>query len=157
MMLGATKGDPVEWMRDALGGKDTTSFSEDIGCCLVLATGDFPHGNLTKQEVAGIPIYGVTRGTRQHIHPQGVQLMKLPDSGKEGKGVVEREMWATSGDYVAVINGFGNSVSQATKRAYSTIEKLHLANPIVRDDIGETLKKQLPELHAMGYAAACAY
>jgi phosphoribosylamine-glycine ligase len=83
--------------------------------------------------------------------------MKLPDSGKEGKGVVEREMWATSGDYVAVINGFGNSVSQATKRAYSTIEKLHLANPIVRDDIGETLKKQLPELHAMGYAAACAY
>ena len=31
MMLGATEGDPVMWMKDALEGKDTTSFKEDIG------------------------------------------------------------------------------------------------------------------------------
>ena len=66
-------------------------------------------------------------------------------------------MWATSGDYVAVITGFGKSVSQAAKRAYGTVEKLHVANPIVRDDVGEGLKEQLPKLHALGYAEHCQY
>lgn len=157
MMLGATKGDPVEWMKDALDGKDTTTFSEDIGCCLVLAHGDFPHGNFTKKQVSGVPIYGVTKGTTMHIHPQAVQMMKLPDSGPDGKGLVERDMWATAGDYVAVITGYGSSVSQAAKRAYGTVEKLHVANPIVRDDVGEGLQEQLPKLHALGYALHCHY
>jgi phosphoribosylamine--glycine ligase len=156
MMLGATKGDPVAWMRDALDGKDTTSFREDIGCCLVLAHGDFPYGNMDKEQVSGVPIYGITRGTAQHVHPQAVQLMPLPDTTADGK-IRERPMWATAGDYVAVIDGFGNSVKQATKRAYSTVEKLHVANPIVRDDIGEKLKEQLPALHAHGYATHCVY
>jgi phosphoribosylamine-glycine ligase len=157
MMLGATKGDPVEWMRDALQGKDTTTFSEDIGCCLVLAHGDFPHGNFTKKQVSGVPVYGVTKGTAIHVHPQAVQIMKLPDQGPDGKGIVEREMWATAGDYVAVITGYGASVSQAAKRAYGTVEKLHVANPIVRDDVGEELRTQLPALHALGYALHCQY
>ena len=156
MMLGATKGDPVVWMRDALDGKDTTTFSEDIGCCLILAHGDFPHGNFTKKQVAGVPVYGVTRGTLPHLHPQAVQLMTLPAMITEDK-VKDKEMWATAGDYVAVIDGFGKSVSQAAKRAYSTVEKLHIANPIVRDDVGEALEHQLPKLHAMGYATHCNY
>jgi hypothetical protein len=58
------EGDPIEWMKDALDGKDSTSFKEDIGVCVVIAHGDFPHGNFTKREVSGVPIYGVTKGTR---------------------------------------------------------------------------------------------
>jgi phosphoribosylamine-glycine ligase len=157
MMLGATKGDPISWMKDALDGKDTTTFSEDIGCCLILAHGDFPHGNFTKAEVSGVPIYGITRGVQQHVHPQAVQLMTLPDSGPDGKGIKEREMWATAGDYVAVITGYGANVRQAARRAYGTVDKLHVANPIVRDDVGEGLKDQLPALHAMGYAEHANY
>jgi phosphoribosylamine--glycine ligase len=157
MMLGATKGDPVEWMRDALQGKDTTSFSEDIGCCLVLAHDHVPHENPDKKAALGVPVYGVTRGTAIHIHPQAAQMMKLPHPGPEGKGVVDKEMWATAGNYVAVINGFGKTVSQATKRAYSTVKKLHVANAIVRDDIGEVLEEQLPELHKLGYATHARY
>jgi len=155
MMLGATKGDPVSWMKDAIDGKDTTSFSEDIGVCLVLAHSDFPHGNAPPEEVNGVPIYGVTRGNLHHIHPQGVQMMKLPDMKDEK--IVEHEMWATSSEYVAVITGFGKNISQASKRAYKTIKQLHVANPIVRDDIGEVLKEQLPELHKLGYATHCQY
>lgn len=152
MMLGATKGDPIKWMKDAIEGKDTTSFSEDIGVCLVLAHGTFPHeGDCTQ----GVPVYGITRGTVQHVHPQNVKRMKLPDT-VDGK-IKEREMWATSGDYVAVITGFGKNVRQASKRAYSTIEKLHVANNIVRDDVGEELETQLPELHKLGYAMHCQY
>jgi phosphoribosylamine--glycine ligase len=157
MMLGAIKGDPVEWMRDALQGKDTTTFSTDIGCCLIMAHGDFPYGNFTKRQTNGVPIYGITKGVQQHVHPQAVQLMPLPDIGPGGKGIVEREMWATAGDYVGVITGYGASVSQATKRAYGTVEKLHVANRIVRDDIGEELKHQLPTLHGQGYAEHCNY
>lgn len=155
MMLGATQDDPISWMKDALDGKDTTSFKEDIGCCLVLAHADFPHGNADKKATSGVPIYGVTAGNRQHIHPQAVQIQKLPDMS--GEKVVDRKMWATAGDYLAVITGFGKDVKQATKRAYKTAEQLHVANPILRDDVGEGLEEQLPKLHAMGYATHCAY
>lgn len=155
MMLGATEGDPVSWMKDALNGKDTTTFAEDIGVCLVMAHADFPHGQSTKTETHGVPIYGVTKGNRHHIHPQAVQMMRLPTDGPNG--VHEKEMWATAGDYVAVITGFGKSVSQAAKRAYGTVKTLQVSNPLVRDDIGETLKSQLPKLHAQGYALHCQY
>lgn len=156
MMLGAIKGDPAQWMLDAMNGKDTTSFSEDIGVCLVLAHADFPHGNAPREVTHGVPIYGVTRGNRPHIHPQAVQILNLPDSDKEGK-IKNSDMWATAGEYVAVITGFGKNVSQATKRAYKTAEELHVANPILRDDIGEELKNQLPKLHSLGYALGCTY
>ena len=150
MMLGSIEGDPASWMKDAIDGKDTTTFKTDIGCCLVLAHADFPHGNATKKETSGVPIYGVTRGNRPHIHPQSVQVMKLHDMN--GDKVEERKMWATSGDYIAVITGFGKTVKQASERAYKTADQLHVANPILRDDIGEGLKEQLPKLHKMGYA-----
>lgn len=150
MMLGATEGDPAQWMIDALNGKDTTSFKEDIGCCLVLAHKDFPHGQATKAEVSGSPIYGVTKGNRKHLHPQNVKLDVAFDMDK-GK-LTRRPIWASSGDYLLVITGFGDSVRQATGRAYKTAKQLHVSNPILRDDIGEDLKHQLPTLHGLGYA-----
>ena len=156
MMLGATKGDPVAWMKDALDGKDSTTFTEDIGCCLVLAHADFPHGQATKNETHGVPIYGVTKGNKKHLHPQAVQVMFLPDA-PPGEPVKNREIWATAGDYVCVITGYGKSVSQAAKRAYGTAEDITVSNPILRDDIGEELKEQLPKLHAQGYALHCNY
>jgi phosphoribosylamine-glycine ligase len=155
MMLGATEGDPVEWMRDALDGKDTTSFKEDIGCCVVLAHGDFPHGNLTKKEVSGVPIYGITKGNKRHLHPQSVKIDELPDMN--GEEIVTRPVWNTSGDYVAVVTGYGKDIQQACTRAYKTVDQLHISNMIVRDDIGEGMEEQLPKLHKMGYALHCEY
>ncbi len=155
MMLGATQGDPIEWMKDALEGKDSTSFKEDIGCCVVLTHADFPHGNATKKEASDVPVYGITKGNKKHIHPQAVKIDVLPDM--EGDKVVRRPVWNTSGDYVAVVTGFGESVKQCTERTYKTIKQLHISNMIVRDDIGEMLAEQLPELHDMGYATHCNY
>ena len=157
MMLGATKGDPVSWMKDALDGKDTTTFSEDIGCCLIVAHADFPHGNAPEEKTHGVPIYGVTKGNKHSLHPQAVQMMALPQPGPGGKGIMERPMWATAGDYVGVVTGYGKSVKQAAKRAYGTIKDIQVSNPIVRDDVGEGLEEQLPELHKMGYALHCNY
>lgn len=155
MMLGATTGDPIAWMRDALDGKDTASFKEDIGCCLVMAHGDFPHGNSTTSEVSNIPVYGVTKGNKKHLHPQAIKIDVLPDM--DGERLTKRPLWNTTGDYAMVITGFGNDVRQATARAYKTAKQLHISNPLLRDDIGEALKEQLPELHNMGYAKHCEY
>jgi phosphoribosylamine-glycine ligase len=155
MMLGATKGDPVAWMKDAVDGKDTTTFSEDIGVCLVLASADFPHDFKDEKDTHGAPIYGVTRGNSKHIHPQYVQQMKQPVM--KGDKLAEESIWSTAGNYNAVITGFGDSVKQAAARAYKTADQLSISNPILRDDIGEMLKEQLPKLHAQGYALHCNY
>lgn len=155
MMLGATKGDPIQWMKDALDGKDTTTFSEDIGVCLVLAHADFPHGNAEECDTCGVPIYGITKGNQRHIHPQSVQMAVQP--AMKGDKVVEEPTWTTAGDYVAVVTGFGKTVDQARRRAYKTMDQIHVSNPIIRDDIGEKMEEQLPKLHEMGYATHCRY
>jgi phosphoribosylamine-glycine ligase len=150
MMLAATEGDPVEWMADALKGKDTTSFKEDIGCCLVLAHGDFPYGNKPREEVTGVPIYGVTKNNKKYLHPQGVKIDVM--TAMHDDKLVDRPTWNTAGDYVMVITGFGKDVKQAAERAYKTAGQLHVSNNVLRDDVGEGMEKQLPELHKLGYA-----
>lgn len=155
MMLGATEGDPVTWMKDALEGKDTTSFKEDIGCCLVLAHGDFPKSKEKAPEYADVPVYGITKGNKKHVHPQGIKIDVLPDM--DGEKLVKRPLWNTASDYAAVVTGFGKSVKQACERAYKTTKQLHISNMVVRDDIGEDLKEKLPQLHKLGYATHCNY
>jgi phosphoribosylamine-glycine ligase len=155
MMIAATKGDPIQWMIDAKNGKDTTSFSEDIGCCLVLTHGDFPHGNKDRQDVTGVPIYGVTKGNKKYLHPQGVKIDIMHDM--EGDKIVERPLWNSAGDYLAVVTGFGNCVKQAAERTYKTAKQLHVSNMQLRDDVGEGMEEQLPELHKFGYATHFTY
>ena len=155
MMLGAIEGDPVTWIADAMNGKDTTSFRQDIGCCLVLAHGDFPRQEMPLEEVQNLPIYGITRGNKKHLHPQSVKIDVMPDM--DGDKVVRRPVWNTTERYALVVTGFGRDVKQASERAYKTMDQLHLANPIVRNDVGEDLQEKLPQLHKMGYALHCSY
>lgn len=149
LMLGAITGDPVQWMLDALHGKDTTSFKEDIGCILVLGHKGFPNHDSTIEEVSNVPVYGVTRGNKKHLHPYGIKINPLKDD--DGGKTVERPLWNTSESCALSVTGFGNSVKQATTRAYKTAEKLHISDMVLRDDIGEKLEKELPEFHKFGY------
>jgi phosphoribosylamine-glycine ligase len=58
----------------------------------------------------------------------------------------------TAVDYVLVVTGPGAKLSEAARNAYTTLKKLDVpAGPLLRDDIGRKLKKQLPKLHALGY------
>lgn len=155
MMLGATSGDPVQWMADAIDGKDSTSFIEDIGVCVVLAQPDFPYGNCGHDETCDTPIFGVSKGNNRHVHPQAVKMAPVPVV-KDNR-VEDKPMWVSAGDYLAVVTGFGKSVSQASRRAYKTVGQIQISNCIVRDDIGECLKQSLPKLHDMGYADHCEY
>jgi len=75
----------------------------------------------------------------------------------DGATVVTRDIWCTTGDYLAVVTGMGKSVKKATARAYDTIKELHVPNLMYRDDIGESLQASLPTLQASGYATEFNY
>lgn len=154
-MLGTIKGDPAQWMVDAMNGKDTTSFHEEINTCLVVTQPDFPYGKSDPVKTAGVPIYGVTKGNKKHLHPQAVKINVMADM--DGSKMVERPIWNTCGDYNLVITGYGKDVRQSADRAYKTARQLHISNMLLRDDIGEDLEKQLPELHKLGYATHFEY
>ena len=155
IMMAEHRGDPVEWMLDACNGDDTLDVSTDIAVGIVIAQPDYPYSHLTKKETTDIPIYGVSAKNMKYIQPQCVKMAKLSDM--DGDKVVEREIWATAGDYLAVVTGMGKTVSQACERAYATVKEIDVPDMIYRDDIGEKLSEEIPELQKMGYATEFKY
>jgi phosphoribosylamine-glycine ligase len=155
IMLAEHRGDPCEWMRDACRGEDTLEVSMDVAVGVVLAQPDYPYSNLTKAETADVPIYGVSPKNQRYLQPQSVKIARLPDM--EGDKVVEREIWATAGDYLAVVTGTGKTVKQACERAYDTVGEIDVPDLIYRDDIGEKLEEEIPTLQAFGYAQEFTY
>jgi len=155
IMLATHKGDPVQWMLDACNGKDTMDVSTAIACGIVVAQPDYPYSDRTKKETLDIPFYGVTPKNRRFIAPQSIRMAKMPDM--DGDKIVMKDMWASCGDYLAVVTGTGKSVKQATERAYKVIEDIHVPDLMWRDDIGEKLEKEIPELQKHGYATEFTY
>lgn len=155
IMVATHKGDPVEWMRDALEGEDTLDVSTAIAAGVVVAQPDYPYSNATHRETQDIPIYGVTDKNRRFIHAQGVKLATMPVM--DGEKVTQKECWVSASDYLCVVTGTGSSVSQACERAYATVKELHVPDMIYRDDIGEKLREELPTLHRQGFAQEFEY
>ena len=150
IMLAEHRGDPVEWMLSACNGDDTMDCSLDHAVGIVLAQPDYPNSKLTKAETDNIPIYGVSAKNQRYIQPQSVKYSKLPDM--DGEKVVEKDIWASTGDYLAVVTGTGKTVKQACERAYNTVKEISVPDLMWRDDIGEKLEKEIPELQKHGYA-----
>jgi len=149
------KGDPAQWMLDAMRGKDTLTVNEEIALGVVVWSADFPNSAMKPEDVNGIPIYGVTKKNDKYIQPQYVKIEKMPDM--DGEHVVERPSWVTAGNYNAVVTGKGKTVMQAAKRAYDTLGEMSIKDMGYRDDIGEGLKDSLPKLQALGYAKEFVY
>jgi phosphoribosylamine---glycine ligase len=155
IMLATHKGDPVQWMLDACKGEDTLKASTAISVGVVLAQPDYPYSKLTKTETLDIPIYGITEENKRFVAPQSVKMAPLPQM-IDGE-VVTQEMWATCGDYIAVVTGTGKSVKVACERAYKTIKDIHVPDMMYRDDIGEKLEEMIPEIQKHGYATEFVY
>lgn len=155
IMCAAHQGDPVEWMKDAVEGKDTLKVSTAIACGIVVAQPDYPYSKFTHAETLDIPIYGVTDRNKRFLWPQSVKMATLPQM-KDGK-VVEEPMWATCGDYLLVATGLGKSVKQSAAKAYRVVKELEIPNMIYRDDVGEKLQKELPQLQEHGFAEEFTY
>jgi phosphoribosylamine--glycine ligase len=155
IMLAEHKGDPAQWMLDACNGKDTLQVSPQVACGVVVAIPDYPYSNKTTAERSDIPVYGITDKNLQHIAPQGIKLAKQPTMN--GNKVVDKDIWTTADDYLLIATGLGKTVKRACDRAYTTVKQIHVADMMYRDDIGERLEKQLPKLHALGYATEMDY
>lgn len=155
IMWATHKGDPAQWMLDACEGEDTLEVDYSVAVGVVLAQPDYPYSERGKPETLDIPIYGPTPGNRKFVHPQSVKMAKLPVM--KGDQVAEKRIWATCGDYVAVVTGTGKSISQAAKRAYRVIGEVQIPDMMYRDDIGERLEDQLKTLHAHGFATEFQY
>ena len=139
-------GDPLTWMADALQGKDTLEVSTEVAVGVVIAIPEFPYTKAVNYNAVGQPVYGITDDNWDHLHPSSVMLGKGVDNLKE------QDMFVTSGEYVMVVSGLGETVRKARKDAYKTVEQISLPNMIVRDDVGERLEDNLPKLHEYGFA-----
>jgi phosphoribosylamine--glycine ligase len=147
-------GDPLLWMIDLMNGSDTLEVSEQVAIGYVLTQPEYPYTTDKNARSVGNPVYGITDENWEHLHP--ADMMK-------GKGIdmkehpVEQDMFLTSGEYVMVISGLGETVRKAQKDARKVIDEIRVADGLLRDDIGEELEEQLPRLHAQGYALTMEY
>jgi phosphoribosylamine--glycine ligase len=146
------RGDPAQWMLDAMNGKDTFRPSEDVALGIVIAMPDFPYSRLTKKECYGYPVYGMDKpNIRKHIHPAEMAWDVAPT--EENGKIVRKPMLVSAGDYVLVVSGTGEDVKSAQEACYGVVEKIELPNsPMYRTDIGDRVIKQLPELQKLGFA-----
>jgi phosphoribosylamine--glycine ligase len=149
IMWATHKGDPVEWMLNAYEGEDTLEVDYSIAAGVVLQLEP-----REPKELIDIPVT-VETPARKFVHPQSVKMAKLP--AMKGEEIVDKKMWATAGDYVAVVTGTGKTVRQACDRMYKAVDQVHVPDLGWRDDIGEKLEKELTELQAHGYATEFKY
>lgn len=144
------QGDCVSWLKDLWDGIDSRNFQVGpIAIGVVMSVPDYPYSHLTKKDVAGVPVYGITDEFRPHVHPCEMMRTRAPDP-ETLKPVM---MPATAGDYVLVMSATGETVKQAQATAYRRLKTLIVPNsPMYRTDIGDRLRKQLPKLQSHGFA-----
>jgi phosphoribosylamine--glycine ligase len=148
--------DPIQWQLDLLNGKDTIEAIEgEICISVVVALPDFPYSKITNKDLCGIPIRGAE--DMNHIHLSEVMIGKAPTM--VGDKVVDLPGYVTCGDYTMVVTGTGMSITAARRSAYNAVDKVKIPNnPFWRLDIGAgRMKRQLPELHKLGYARGLEY
>jgi phosphoribosylamine---glycine ligase len=152
IMLTQHAGDPVLWKSAAIEGGDklTAIASKRPAVGVVIAGFDFPVSKLRPEETEGVPIFGVTKQNSAHIHPQYVSIDLATDM--QGEDMIDRPMWVTAGDYLAVVVGQGRTVKEAAEQAFKIVHELHVPNMIVREDCGHCAEDTLDELHKAGFA-----
>jgi phosphoribosylamine--glycine ligase len=151
------EGDSIEWLMDLANGKDARNRRlDEVAVGVVLSIPDYPYSRLTGRDVEEIPVYNVPLVPHQDYHPCQMMLGTAPI--KKGGTISTQPCLVTAGDYIMTVTGTGETVLQAKKAAYKAIKKVEIPNSLMyRTDISNRLKKQLPQLQAMGYATGMSY
>lgn len=144
--LSLHSGDPVEFLAGVASGKPPkTRALDEVAVGVVLALPPYPFGHEKTEEVVGVPVWGVTAGIEDALHPVMVQIDR-------------NDQLATAGSYVLVSTGTGKTVVEARRGAYRVMDRLTVpASPFWRNDIGGRLRAQLPKVREHGYALGLAY
>ena len=143
--LALHRSDPIEFLASLAEGKPSSArVLDEVAVGVVMALPPYPFGHETRDEVVNVPIWGVTPGIEDNLHPA---MLQATDDGL-----------ATAGSYVLISTGTGKSVTEARKGAYRVLNRLTVpASPFWRNDIGSRLRGDLPKLQAHGYAAGLEY
>lgn len=149
----AVKGDPAQWMRDLLDGKDTLKMSTDGFIGVVMSQPQYPYYS-PPDMVEGNPISGC-EDVIDDVHFASVMMGRGPKW--EGGKIVEGAIYQTTGDYVLVATGSGKTVEKARKAVYAVVDQIKYPNRMYRSDIGEKLERPLPKLHGFGYCKETRY
>jgi phosphoribosylamine-glycine ligase len=124
---------------------------DEIVCGIVLALPDFPYSHATRKEVIGVPIYGLSPKLMSHVHFAQAMLGEAPQG--RGGGIKTAPMCVSAGDYVAIVTGQGATVNAARRQAYGHINQLSMpSGAFWRNDIGQRLTKDVPQLQRHGFA-----
>jgi phosphoribosylamine--glycine ligase len=151
------RGDPLQWLYDLATGKDSKPFETGkIAIGAVLSVPDYPYSHVTRKEVVGIPVYGLTPLVRESIHFCEMMMGEAPVA--RGETIATERMPVTAGDYVLLAATCHESVSEAATIMYQRLRRLLVPNsPQWRTDIGRRLARELPILQANGFASEMRY
>lgn len=152
------EGDCVEWLLDTTNGKDPRNIVHDrVAVGVVMSIPDYPYSHLTRKEVVGVPIYGLTQSLWKHWHPCEMKMGEDVPDQVDGHHV-KVPMPVTAGDYVGVMTAVAGTIKDAALTCYRRLEKLIVPNsPMYRTDIGKKLAKDLPKIQKFGYAEGLIY
>jgi phosphoribosylamine--glycine ligase len=144
------QGDCAEWLAMLANGEDANCFDYNhVAVGVVIAIPNYPFSSALGKDVIGYPIYIDASDDDPHFHFCEVALRGgLPDP----KTCEPSAQFCTAGDYVLVVSGAGDNVRDAKSAAYDSVGKVKIPNsPFYRTDIGDRLRKELPQLQKHGY------
>lgn len=153
--------DPVEWMAALVNGEDRFRVSPKIAVGVCLVHGDFPRGGDSRAKDPlntwnGYPVYGVSTSNEENIHWQQARDGSAPFL--INGSLQQLPVHCSAGNYIAVVSGTGDTVSEAADAAYKVARELKVpSNLMYRTDIGKKLKKQLPILQKHDFAVGMKY
>lgn len=146
------EGDPAQWMKDSLQGKDTLVVNYNPCIVVVLFIPPFPFDAKKlgmEEKIQGLPIQGF-EDHWDDIHPVSV---KIGNGYTVKNGKAEQvSQFQTSGEYVACVTSLDPSLKKCQEKVYKIIEDIKIPDLGYRTDIADKVMKVLPELHELGYA-----
>lgn len=148
--VAVNKGDPAQFMRDWLDGKDTIKLDRDPAIGVVMAQPMYPYNKSSPEQVEGNPISGMEE-VIDDIHPVSVMVGRGPKM--VDYKIKDVPIFQTTGEYVLVATGIGATIEKARARVYETVASVKFANAMYRTDIGKKVQDVLPDLHRFGYAS----
>lgn len=148
IQMASHRGDPVQWMKDLLDGKDTLKVSYDPAIGVVMSQPHYPYETASPDQVEGVPIRGVEK-VMPDVHL--VEVMKGTGPVMIKGQVADMPTFQTAGEYVCVATATGKTIEKARTKVYGIIDQIKFPDRVYRTDIGCKVQPKLSALHKFGY------
>ncbi len=148
ILFASHRGDPVEWMKGLLEGRDELQVDDRVSIGVVLAQPPFPQHSEDHEASEGQVVKGIEE-VWDHVSPVELMIAEGPVM-KDGK-VAKGSTYQTTGDYIACVTSLGPDVHDVIPEVNSVAANIKFPDKIFRDDIGKALENALPKARALGF------